>query len=412
MLQNALKFQGSLLDFFWGDCVLTATYLINRLPSGLLKGKTPYQILFDSAPSYEHLRVFGCLCFTTTISSGKRKFDSRADACIFVGYPHGQKVYKLFNLKPHAYLVSRDVIFQENRFPFNNNFETLPVMAAIPLPHCTTSDILFDPILVHTPAVVPEVTISEDDEHSTTNNAPNDPVPIINDNPTDTTQLSDSTALGETSTTLRRSTRVLKLSVLLKDFDCSTSTTKYPISNFVQYSHCSQHHQKYVLQTSAIVEPTSYTQTSKDPKWVTAMETEIQALQSNNTWQVIHLPFGKNAISSKWIFRVKKHSGDTIERYKARLVARGFSQEEGLDYNESFTPVVKRTTVCTVIALASSKNWPLLQLDVDNAFLHGALDEEVYMSFPPGFFKQEKQMGMVYKLNKSLYGLKQAPRQI
>ncbi|CAM8960116.1 unnamed protein product [Rhodiola kirilowii] len=141
------------------------------------------------------------------------------------------------------------------------------------------------------------------------------------------------------------------------------------------------------------------------------METEIQALQSNNTWEVIHLPPGKNAVSSKWIYKVKRHSDGTIERYKARLVARGFTQEEGLDYNETFAPVVKMTTVRTVLALASSKNWPLFQLDVDNAFLHGALDEEVYMTFPPGFFKQEKQLGMVCKLNKSLYGLKQASRQ-
>ncbi|CAM8885096.1 unnamed protein product [Rhodiola kirilowii] len=141
------------------------------------------------------------------------------------------------------------------------------------------------------------------------------------------------------------------------------------------------------------------------------MEDEIQALESNNTWQVIPLPHGKNAVSSKWIFRVKRHSDGSIERYKARLVARGFSQEEGLDYNETFAPVVKMTTVRTVLALAASKQWPLFQLDVNNAFLHGDLHEEVYMTFPPGFFKKEKQAGMVCKLNKSLYGLKQAPRQ-
>ncbi|CAM8946174.1 unnamed protein product [Rhodiola kirilowii] len=141
------------------------------------------------------------------------------------------------------------------------------------------------------------------------------------------------------------------------------------------------------------------------------MEKELKALQTNNTWEVLPLPPGKNAIGSKWVFRVKRHSDGTIERYKARLVARGFSQEEGLDYNETFAPVVKMTTVRTVIALAASKNWPLFQLDVDNAFLHGALDEEVYMSFPPGFYKQEKQLGLVCKLNKSIYGLKQAPRQ-
>ncbi|CAM8987178.1 unnamed protein product [Rhodiola kirilowii] len=141
------------------------------------------------------------------------------------------------------------------------------------------------------------------------------------------------------------------------------------------------------------------------------MEAEIHALQSNNTWQIISLPPGKNVVSSKWIFRVKRHSDGTIERYKARLVARGFSQEEGLDYNETFAPVVKMTTVRTVLSLAASKHWPLFQLDVNNAFLHGDLHEEVYMTFPPGFFKQEKQAGMVCKLNKSIYGLKQAPRQ-
>ncbi|CAM8990181.1 unnamed protein product [Rhodiola kirilowii] len=140
------------------------------------------------------------------------------------------------------------------------------------------------------------------------------------------------------------------------------------------------------------------------------MEDEIHALQSNNTWQVIPLPQGKNTVSSKWIFRVKRHSDGTIERFKARLVARGFSHEEGLDYNETFAPVVKMTTVRTVLALAASKNWPLFELDVNNAFLHGDLHDEVYMSFPPGFFAKEKQDGMVCKLNKSIYGLKEAPR--
>ncbi|CAM8978512.1 unnamed protein product [Rhodiola kirilowii] len=141
------------------------------------------------------------------------------------------------------------------------------------------------------------------------------------------------------------------------------------------------------------------------------MQTEIDALQLNNTWEVTDLPPGKNAIGCKWVYKIKRHSDGSIERYKARLVAKGFTQEEGLDYHETFAPVVKMTTIRTVLALASSKCWPLYQLDVNNAFLHGSLDEEVYMMLPPGHLQQLKSQGKVCRLKKSLYGLKQASRQ-
>ncbi|CAM8990642.1 unnamed protein product [Rhodiola kirilowii] len=142
-----------------------------------------------------------------------------------------------------------------------------------------------------------------------------------------------------------------------------------------------------------------------------AMHKELNALQATNTWEITDLPSGKNPVSSKWVYRIKRKSDGSIERYKARLVARGFSQQEGLDYHETFAPVVKMNTVRTLLAVAVSKNWPLFQLDVDNAFLHGHLHEEVYMTPPPGFFQNEKAAGKVFKLLKSLYGLKQAPRQ-
>ncbi|CAM8955051.1 unnamed protein product [Rhodiola kirilowii] len=135
------------------------------------------------------------------------------------------------------------------------------------------------------------------------------------------------------------------------------------------------------------------------------MENELNALHSNNTWTFTTLPNGKNPVGSKWFFRIKSRSDGTIERYKAHLVARGFTQEEGLDFNETFAPVVKMPTVRLVLALAASKDCPLIQLDIDNAFLHETLDEEVYMTIPPGIFKKEKQMGKICKLNKSLYGL-------
>ncbi|CAM8889721.1 unnamed protein product [Rhodiola kirilowii] len=141
------------------------------------------------------------------------------------------------------------------------------------------------------------------------------------------------------------------------------------------------------------------------------MDAEISALQANNTWSITDLPQGKNAMGCKWVFKIKRKSDGTIERYKARLVAKGFTQLEGLDYHETFAPVVKMNTVRTLLAVATSRGWPLYQLDVNNAFLHGTLDEEVYMSLPTSFYKTDKVKGRVCRLHKSLYSLKQSSRQ-
>ncbi|CAM8999551.1 unnamed protein product [Rhodiola kirilowii] len=213
---------------------------------------------------------------------------------------------------------------------------------------------------------------------------------------------------------LRRSARLQRPNVTLRNFVCNnvvTTTSPYPIHKFVDYSGCSSTHQHYALQVLSDEEPTCYTKACKDPKWNEAMEAELQALHKNNTWEITNLPQGMHPIGSKWIYRVKRNSDGTIQRYKARLVARGFTQTEGLDYHETFAPVVKMNTIRALLAVAVSKGWPLFQLDVDNAFLHGQLDEEVYMTLPPGYFKVEKAQGKVCKLLKSLYGLKQAPRQ-
>ncbi|KAI3710109.1 hypothetical protein L2E82_39883 [Cichorium intybus] len=156
-------------------------------------------------------------------------------------------------------------------------------------------------------------------------------------------------------------------------------------------------------------DPKGYKTASKHSKWVIAMQEEVDALHINNTWVLVPRPTNANVVGSKWVYRTKYKSDGTVDRYKARLVAQGFTQIPGLDYFLTFSPVVKASTVRIVLALAIINNWHLHQLDVKNAFLNGTLTETVYMEQPPGFINPSAPHH-VCLLKKALYGLKQAPR--
>ena len=139
------------------------------------------------------------------------------------------------------------------------------------------------------------------------------------------------------------------------------------------------------------------------------MAEEFNALVKNDTWTLVSRSPAHNTVGCKWVFRIKRHSDGSIERYKARLVAKGFHQQPGLDYNETFSHVVKLATIRTILCLAVTKSWPLRKLDIKNVFLNGILREEVYMTQPPGFEDPHRPQH-VCRLQKAIYGLKQAPR--
>ncbi|KAJ9566984.1 hypothetical protein OSB04_002950 [Centaurea solstitialis] len=168
--------------------------------------------------------------------------------------------------------------------------------------------------------------------------------------------------------------------------------------------------QRLNLHTTSITPlPRSHLQALQDPHWRTAMNEEFHALLKNGTWKLVPRPLGVNVVRSMWLFRHKFNADGSLSRYKARLVANGRSQQPGIDCDETFSPVVKPATIRTILSLAVSQHWPIHQLDVKNAFLHGHLQETVYMHQPPGF-RDPRFKDHVCLLQRSLYDLKQAPR--
>lgn len=157
-------------------------------------------------------------------------------------------------------------------------------------------------------------------------------------------------------------------------------------------------------------EPKSYEQAIKSgdhKQWKRAMNEEFDSLIKNQTWNLVNPPSDQKVIDNRWVYKLKQRPDGSVDRYKARLVVRGFTQEFGIDYQETFSPVVKFTSIRAIIALAASKNMKLKQFDVRAAFLNGVLEETVFMSQPTGY---DDGSGRVCKLNRSLYGLKQASR--
>ncbi|CAM8925879.1 unnamed protein product [Rhodiola kirilowii] len=403
---RALHFQASLPIQFWGECVLTACYLINRTPTPLLDNKSPFQLLFGHAPSYSHLRVFGCLCYASVIPRSRDKFVARSTKCIFMGYPIGKRGWRLYDLETRQLFVSRDVIFYEHIFPWatyeNTTTQSPQVLspAAYDLPDIEATS---QPITVRgSSTTITDGQIPSD----------SDAVAAIN---------------ADTVVELRRSTRSRQPSVLLRDFVCNTvlpfenptsaaltapasssSGISYPIAAYVSCARFSGPHANFLAAVTANHEPVTYKEAVKYAHWRAAMQNELDALEKNGTWEPSLLPPEKKAIGCKWVFRIKYHSNGTIERYKARLVVLGNKQVEGIDFTETFAPVAKMSTVRVLLSVAAVKGWELHQMDVHNAFLHGDLNEEVYMRPPQGY--SAIPSGYVCKLRKSLYGLRQAPR--
>ena len=228
---------------------------------------------------------------------------------------------------------------------------------------------------------------------------------------TTTGMTSDSTTVmnseGDSPQPRRNPSRLRVPPTKLRDY--ATYAAKHPISKTLSYQNLSANHSAFLTAISSVQEPHTFQQANSKEEWRQAMHEELQALNQNNTWSVVKLPKNKHAVGSRWVYKIKFKANGTIDRYKARLVAQGYTQTFGVDYKETFAPVAKMNTIRVLLSVAVNNGWMMCQMDVKNAFLHGKLEEEVYMKLPPGH-PQSSDSTLACRLHKSIYGLKQSPR--
>ncbi|GKA39501.1 ribonuclease H-like domain-containing protein [Tanacetum coccineum] len=410
-ITRTLLFQAHIPPSYWVEALNMAAHLLNILPSTAINNEIPFTKLHNKPPTYDHLRVFGCLCYPHI--SFDHKLQPRSTACVFLGYPALHRGYRCLDLSTNKIIISRHVIFDEDQFPFGSMTpDTPPSYDFLLPPHNTHTSQTTHPNnhQLHPPTAMPPSPTHtsptqspqaqpQSPHHPLTPRTPAThqqiPVPPLSSTHEPTTPSSTpnthitspaATAYGNAPTT---------------NTHHMVTRAKAGISKPLARMNC------HATTTSPI--PRSHLHALRDPNWHKAMVDEYNALISNGTWALVPRPANVNIVRSMWLFKHKFNADGSLSRYKARLVANGRSQQQGIDFDETFSPVVKPATIRTVLSLAVTRDWPIHQLDVKNAFLHGQLSETVYMHQPPGFV-DSAHPDYVCHLQRSLYGLKQAPR--
>ncbi|CAF2200969.1 unnamed protein product, partial [Brassica napus] len=353
--------------------------------------------------------IFGCLCFPWTKPYTSHKLDARSSPCVFLGYSTTQSAYYCLDRKTSRIYTSRHVVFHEYVFPFelpnpltSDSFDENVPAASSNADHVTTTVIPLKPQAPPSTAPAPPSTAPAPPSTA--------PVPVLqppNSAPTTTTPTA---AAAPPIPPPEQSTQP----TIIPSTEAPPAAPN-PVQHQPQRASTRKRKPVDKLNLSAVVVPateripTSVAEALKDPRWRKAMCDEINAQLRNHTWDLHSPVHAANVVGCRWVFTIKRKADGSVDRFKARLVAKGFTQQHGLDYQDTYSPVVKPATIRLVLSVAISNQWPIRQFDVNNAFLQGKLDETVYMMQPPGFINQDNPKA-VCKLNKAIYGLKQAPR--
>ncbi|KAJ9545329.1 hypothetical protein OSB04_025036 [Centaurea solstitialis] len=370
--------EANLATQFWAEAVNTACYTQNRSLIVKRFRRTSYELFRNRKPSIEHLHIFGCVCYILNNKDNLGKFDSKSDDGIFLGYSSISKTY-----------LPDIPIADPSPQDLPDGFEEDPPIPPTEIP--TPPLINATPITQITPTEPDQPTNSEDFSQTTVSElAPTNllPDPSVNEAST-SGQVYQPPAL--------RWTKDHPIDQVLGNPSSGIKTRRQSGDVCLSVNFISEN------------EPKEIDDALRDPAWVSAMQEELAEFIRNNVWLLVPRPRKRTIIGSKWIFRNKLDEIGTIIRNKARLVAQGYRQEEGIDYDETFAPVARLEAIRLFLAFAAHMNFKVYQMDIKNAFLNGKLNEEVYVAQPPGFV-DPKFPDHVYKLNNAVYGLKQAPR--
>jgi hypothetical protein len=369
---------------FWGEAVQTAVYLLNRSPTRCLKGKTPYEAWFGKKPIVRHLKVFGCVAFVKVTRPHLSKLDARGLKTVFIGYEEGSKAYRLYDPVANRVHISRDVVFDEGVFWDWEESRT------------GTSDI--EPFTVEY-----IVTKSLSGGAGSSNDIGSLYAP----------RTSSLASVSSAQKPVEYVAPPTTDDALDADVDSEVVPRYRKIENLIRDPQVAGLAARDVdiaeLNAISAEEPSTFAQAEREACWQEAMNEEMKSINANKTWSLEDLPSGHRAIGLKWVCRLKRNEAGDVVKHKARLMAKGYVQKAGIDFEEAFTPVARLESVRLLLSIVGHCNWEVHHMDVKSAFLNGEIKEIVFVKQPPGFI-DPKHPGKVLRLHKALYGLRQAPR--
>jgi hypothetical protein len=358
----------------WDEATRTIVYVQKILSHSALGFETPKEMFTGKKPEVIHLKIFGCSIFVHIPKEKRTKLDPLGKKGMFVGYCEVSKAFIIYIQGYHHIEINRDVTFDEDatlkrsrKFQLEEVYEEEPVAPRVAEPVKEVAVILGDEIL--------------EDHDMIEYQEPSDMMISHKRKPVWMKELIQyAEKYGAPEGTMRQSKK------------------PKPFSSYMA-----------LMCDLVEKEPTCFEEAVQKKEWMDAMTEEYQSIMKNNVWEVFPKPKNKYVVSSKWIYKIKHATNGSIEKHKARFVARGFSQKEGIDYEETFSPVAKYTSIKTIISLVAKMKWKFHHMDVKTTFLNGVIEEEVYIEQLQGFEVEDRKTH-IYRLKKAMYGLKQALR--
>jgi transposase InsO family protein len=345
-------------DSFWLEAALYAAHIHNVTPTRALDDMTPEECWSGTKPDVSRLRVFGARAFVHVPKKHRTKLSARSLICQFVGFAPNRRAYRLYHRTSRRFLESRDVVFDEGG----------------PAP-------LFERVILEPNHADGTET---DEEEGDIEIVPTEPEPT-------------------TSTSLAANRPKRTIQPPIRDDDPRYSVTSYgPRKPKIAQAN--------LADGEPLTDPRSYAEAMARPdanEWEAACMAEMSVFDHMGVYEIVPRPKDRKVVGSKWVFRIKRGPDGAIQKYKARIVAQGFTQIEGIDFDETFAPVAKLASLQTILALAAEQDLEVHQMDVKSAYLNGNLSEQIYMEPPPGL---EVPEGSVLHLKKAVYGTKQGGR--